>query len=505
MSVTTSERAEARRLQVGLGDLALWVVGAAVFFAMARGARGFWMDWVATVPKRPMLDVDRVVGVALLAPATLIGLRLLLDVFRPKDRGGRTFAVAWRLAGAAFLVGMAVLISGLSRDDRSPVGMLAADRPQWQIKLAALGLAIGTIGLLLGLVPARPARAPRPRPRWIALSVVLAGLAGVCLLAFWGDSIILYLVILALEAVANAMQRPGLMAGDYRLGAPASPLLLDRSLWPSLNHRLATAGVAAALAMLACFFTAHWLARDLRASDTDPPRSWRGLIYRVATAAASWGMGAYLLLVALPRLHPPLLEGLRSILSPTWTLAIVATFACLAAGLSARGVAGPVEVDPSDSPIVRTPWPPRSRRLVVGLAKAVLAIGLTLAILAAVARLKGGDDVLPWWSPFSVSFVVGALTRPFEWTTSRAIYLDPGLTPDALALLGMVALLCVLFARFLLVSGEAPIDRIGRDPRLIGRFLGAWLAMTGVMLTLMPAFFLGGMAVLHFTMKAYYP
>ncbi|HEY2158738.1 MAG TPA: hypothetical protein VGH33_24110, partial [Isosphaeraceae bacterium] len=96
MGEPTSERAETRRLQVGLGGLALWVVGAAVFFALARGARGFWMDWVATVPKRPMLDVDRAVGVALLAPVTLIGLRLLLDAIRP-DRRGRAFATAWRL------------------------------------------------------------------------------------------------------------------------------------------------------------------------------------------------------------------------------------------------------------------------------------------------------------------------------------------------------------------------------------------------------------------------
>ena len=29
--------------------------------------------------------------------------------------------------------------------------------------------------------------------------------------------------------------------------------------------------------------------------------------------------------------------------------------------------------------------------------------------------------------------------------------------------------------------------------------------MTGVMLALMPAFFLGGMALLHFALKAYYP
>ncbi len=128
-----------------------------------------------------------------------------------------------------------------------------------------------------------------------------------------------------------------------------------------------------------------------------------------------------------------------------------------------------------------------------------------LTILAAVARLRGVTAALPWWSPFSLAFLVEALSRPFDWATTDAIYLDARTAPDVVVLLGAVAILVVLFARFILSPGEAPIDRIARDPRLIGRFLGAWMTLTGVMLTLMPAFFLGGMAVLHFALKAYYP
>ncbi len=144
--------------------------------------------------------------------------------------------------------------------------------------------------------------------------------------------------------------------------------------------------------------------------------------------------------------------------------------------------------------------------MVVGLARLALAAGLVIVILGAVAQLLGSKAGLPWWSPIPVSAVGDLVPR---LATATAIYLDPFQTPDVLFLLAAVVLLGVLALRFLLAGplavGEAPIDRIGRDPRRIGRFLGAWLAMTGVMLALMPAFFLGGMALLHYTLKAYYP
>ena len=482
-------------------------MGAAVFFALARGARGFWMDWVATVPKRPMLDVDRVVGVALLAPATLIGARLLRDAIRPADRtgNGRAFAVAWRVAGVVFLAGMALLISRLVRDD-AKASVPIFGRPQWQIKLGVLGLAIGTIGLLLGVVPARRSRPDRPR-RGALASVVLAGVAGVAILGFWGDFRIVYLVLIAIDAVNHALLRPGEVAGVFRFGNPARPILVDRSLWPSLDGRLAAVGIASAVARVACALAAAWLSRDLHDSGDDRarPRSWAGFLYRFATAIAAWAAGAYLYLVGLPILHPPISEGLWTLLGVTWTSAVAATFVALAAGLAARGVAGPSQAEPG----TRDPLPAWVRPLAVRLAKFVLVVFLALVILGAVTQIRIGGDDIPWWAPFSASEVMGTLTKPFEWTTTTAIYLDPSLTPDALVVLGAAVVVLVLTLRLLLSApralADAPIDRIGRDRRLIGRFLGAWLALTGVMLTLLPAFFLAGIAALHFTLKAYYP
>ena len=491
-----------RRFQVRLGDLATWVVGSAVFFALARGARGFWIDWIT--PRRLILDVDRAVGVALLAPATLIVLRLVRDAVRPGDR--RRFAAAWRLSGVAFLAGMALLIAGMVRDESRPTTAPVFGRPQWGIKLGALGMAIGTIGVLLGVVPVRRPRASTTRRRWVAPSVILAGLAGVAVAGFWGESIIPYLVIIALDAVMHAKQAPALVPDIYRFGHAAPASFRDPTLWPSLDQRLAAAGLAAAVALVACGLAAHWLSRDLRepAEERGRPRSWPGVLYRLATAGAAWGIGAYLLFVALPRMYPPLEEGLWTLLGPTWRAAIVAPFVALAAGLSARGVAGPAEPRPAEAETSRSPWPSWVRPLAVGFVKLAIVVVLAMTILAAVAQLRGGVEGLPWWAPYPVAEILGAAMMPFEWTTTTAIYLDPKMTPDALVLLAATALLVVLAARFLLAPGAAPIDRIARDRCLVGRFLGAWLAMTGVMLALLPAFFLAGMATLHVTLKAYY-
>lgn len=507
MKASTLERAEVRRpgLRLRLGDLALWVVAAAILFALARGARGFWLDWGPPGVRRPFLDVNLAVGVALLAPATLIGLRLLLDALRPAAEGRRRgFATAWRLAGVAFLAGMALLISRLAREEVGVVVNAIFLRTQWQIRLATLGLALGTIGLLLGVVPQGAARPARPR-RWVGASVILAGLAGVAMLASWGESLLIYLIFLALDAVAHAKFQPALTADVYRFGHPAPAILTDRSLWPSLEERLTTAGLAATVALFVCGLTAHWLARDLGASPEARrrPRSRAGLIYRGATALAVWGVGIALI-ITLPGLHEPIHEGLWTILGTTWPPVIVATFLALAAGLSARGVAGPLDPDPAGD------RPPRSipgRWLALALVRIAIVGVLVLAILGAMAQLRGDGDDLPWWAPVSASTMLAALLRPFEWTTASAIYLDPNLTPDAFVPLVAAVVIAVLMARLLISPRDsaAPIDRIARDPRLIGRFLGAWLAMTGVMLALLPTFFLGGMALLHFTMKAYHP
>jgi hypothetical protein len=512
MSQAVAERTEhdrKPRFQVGVSAMTVWVLGAAVYFAMVRGARGFWMVWM--VPARPLLNIDRVVAVFLLAPATLIAARLVADAIGQFKRRGSAFVVAWRVVGVAFLVLISVMLSTLLKLDRETV-INNFDWIHCRLKLTALLLAFGTIGLLLGVVSPREKRRARhsPRRRWVAASVIVAGLAGVLVVAYWGDMLIPYLIVVALEAVSNAKHHPGMMT-DWALGGHTpNPILIDASRWLSLDGRIIRAGIEAAVAIVACMLTAHWLGRDLRLQTNEARErtSQVGRLYRFLTAVAAWGMGFYLIRVAIPGLHPNLTEGLWMILEPSWTFAIVAGFLALAAGLAARGVGGANESEIVDEPQPtgdRMSWLAWTPRLVVFLFKLAVAGLLIELILTGLERFRD-SDTLPWYAPYSLTQWISTADGALSIERPNAIYFDPSLMPDAFFLLGAAIILIVLAIRFLRTGRrEAPIDRIGRDPRLIRRFLGAWLAITGVMLALLPAFFLAGFAVLHLTMKAAYP
>jgi hypothetical protein len=301
------------------------------------------------------------------------------------------------------------------------------------------------------------------------------------------------------------------MMTDWALmGHAANPILVDASRWVSLHGRIVHAGIEAAVALVACMLTAHWVGRDLGrpASESREPRSILGTAYRLLTALAAWGMGAYLLLVAIPGLHPNLTEGLWMILGPSWTLAIVASFLAVAAGLAARGVGGADESEIVEEPQLtgeRVRWLAWMPRLMVFLFKLAVAGLLIELILTGLAQLRNGDT-LPWYAPYSLWQWISTADGALSIERPNAIYFDPSMMPDVLFLIAAAIILIVLSICFLRTGRrEAPIDRIGRHPRLVVRFLGAWLAITGVMLTLLPAFFLAGFALLHLTMKAAYP
>lgn len=85
-----------RKRQIRLGEMTVWILGAAVFFAMVRGATGFWGNPV------PVLSLDRVVGVGLLAIASVMVGRLTAGAIAR----GSVFGRAWRWLAGALLVAM---------------------------------------------------------------------------------------------------------------------------------------------------------------------------------------------------------------------------------------------------------------------------------------------------------------------------------------------------------------------------------------------------------------
>ncbi len=488
-----------RRYQSSLWNLLALVMGSAVFLGLTRGTTRIW--WTSSVaPGVWRIDVDRLIGVALLAPAILIGAVLVASMIalgRPpsEGRGAIVFGVAWRLVGLMYLVAMGRGIADQLRTLDEPelvFGFVAAS--PLRMKIVALSASIGLAGVLLGVVSIRARDRPH-RVRSSTATVVLAGVAGVLFLACW-DVNICYLVLIALDAVSNAMHRPGEMAVLVARGGRANALLTDPGLWRSLHTRIMLTGLEAALSLVFCMITARWLGRDLRRGPVRREAPWSaiGVLYRMITAVGTWGMGLWLMFGAIPYLHPALTEGGHTLLYPWGTSVIVAGFVVLSAGLAARGVAT-IETEPSDDTTRPTHWSILPIKL-------VFASGLILLILAAFSRIQG-NVFLPWYGPASLREWIETVRNWLTFRTATAVYLDPAESPEALVLIvGVIGIIVASLRSVLGRSiGESPIDRIGRSPRLIGRWVGAWLAMLGVMFTLFPALFLAAIAVVHLSVR----
>jgi len=264
---------------------------------------------------------------------------------------------------------------------------------------------------------------------------------------------------------------------------------------------LMTAGAAAGMGMAACMLTGDWLGRDLRRGETESQtnRTWVDLTYRALTAAVTWGLGLYLTFVSLPALHPWLAEGIWAILDPWGTIVIATSFIALAAGLAARGVAEPIEFAPSVDEPTRS-WLSTVDLLIMAV-KLIAAPLLVALILAAVSEIRG-DEIRPWYVPIPLSDLLLKANTLLTLKTSGAIYFDPGKAPEVFILLAGVVGIVATVPRFLFGGCTAPIDRIGHNPRLIGPFLGSWLAIVGVIFTLFPTLVLGGLVLIHLGLKA---
>jgi len=476
------------RFQFGLGDLAMAVLGSAFVLDVARRSRAAWGGGLP--------DLEHALGLAMLALTVALALivagrrsRRLRVGAGPSTRGARAWALSWRAAAVGWLACSVAEAAWVLQIDRAAIAasMFASAQAEARLAVVPLCIALGMIGLILAASPLRPRPAtiapPRPRAAWP--SAIWAGLAGVAILAI-GYETIAYLVLLALDAVSNATRR-----------APMIPRV-------PIFGRLARAGLEAAATGAACLATAAWLAEDLRRADRAPiaarrPRSWAGVLARLATAVAAAGGGLYLLLVSLPRLHPNLADGLWLIVDPTMAATIALSFAALAAGIAARGSArlaiadGPEGIAPATA--APRPWPRRLLRA----AGCLIAAEVTAA---AVCSIRGETD-RRWYVPWPLQSWLDPLQSPIAWLgfpgTPLARFSPIDRPGDLLLLLTAPWIAVRLLA--LIAGGPAgpppALDTLAVDRLARGRFLGWWAALTAVLLAAFPTFFLAGLALLH--------
>jgi hypothetical protein len=370
-----------------------------------------------------------------------------------------------------------------------PPGGLFGNQATMRLRLTSLMTALGMVGLVLELVPLRP-RASRPRPklRWGSWpSVVLASLVGIVLVGL-GHGFIPYLVLLAMEAVHNAMTR-----------APhvVRPILFDR---------MVTASLQALPGLVGCLATAVWVDDDLRLAARDPlqariPRSWPGVVARLATVVLAISGSAYVLVVSIPMLSPPLAEGLAATVDSSTIATIAFGFATLAVGFSARSAAylGTRTESPEGPELPRRglgPWP----RRIIGVMVGLVCLDITGAAVQAIRR----DLEYRWYIPIGLDAWGAIIQAPFQWIgspTGTAGWFVLLNRPDDF-LIGAAAIWLTIQLVALVVAKPSdrpsPIDSLAGDRLALGRFLGWWIGLTAVMLASLPGLGVVGVTLIHY-------
>lgn len=454
------------RHQFRLRDLAVVVVGASVVVDAARRSREAWGG------NRP--DLAHGLGLALLALGLVVGA---VVVGRVPAREVREWGLAWRAAAVAWLAGalagLVVALQEVAQPGPPPFGGGTA----LGLRVALLMTALGLVGLVLAATPGRARRRPvGRRGRWGSWpSILLAAAVGVVLLAL-GHALIPYLVLIAIEAVHNALSR-----------APLVPR-------PALADRVAMAGVEALPGLVGCLVTAAWVDDDLRRAardpggvDAGPPRPWPMILMRGAGVALAGLGGAWTLFAATPRLSPPLAEGLGVVLTPGLVATVVAGFAMFAAGLAARGAAGRPATGPDATaagPVPGLRWPRRIAAIGVGL--------ICLEITAAAAQLVAHDLTERWYIPVSLygwGQLIGSVIRPFRPAAGipgwEMLFSHPDTCLVAAAAIWLAARLAGR-----LWAGQpgspAPLDALAADRRAAGRFGAWWVALTVAIVASLP-------------------
>lgn len=458
----TSPGAPRRRFQIPLAQLIAWVIAAAVIADLVRRtSRGWSVTPIAFDNPDAIFDV---LGAVVLGLAVVVVTRLLMQLVwltRRKDdeasgRPGWT-GVAWRLFVLAILAAYcAVQVKVLAQANEGvTIGLYSGTVNRARVQTMVSGGLMLLIGVTLLLKPPAPVDRPGHATRRSLTGMILAGVLGLGVLSSF--MAIPYLVLLALEAVSNALR--------HHL-EPVVPL----------GQRLRDATIPAALALIGCLLTGSWVDRDLRAAAGRAEAEFtngsrKGFAARGMSLALMLTASVYLMRVTIPYVHSCLDQGIRMVIDPTTATAMVIGLAGLSAGVVARAVA-PRQEGPG----------PHERLGFIWLAGRSLAALILLQLIAmamvAVLRESGGS------SPFdSLTLLTWERSSLRAWDMLWSLNLPTFVwVPASLWAAVVVGRELGPFA----IDRISSIELITSSKRLTLRFLGLWAALTALCLCALP-------------------
>ncbi len=448
----------------------------------------------ATVPAASYpVPIERTAGVGFEVAAVFLIVvlsRKIAYLFRAVRRGVDlqravvAWKIAWRAAAVAFLLCFIADQASVLRIDLGRETQIARARPGWganyrlrQGLLPVCG-ALAIAGLALGMGAGAVFNEPLPRrrrPAW--LLVPLVGLIGILLVVESEDSLIAYLVIVAVEAVSNAM---------YHASYPG----------PGLSARLLRSGADAIVACTLCASLAMILASDFeRARRAEPWATARvGRSLRIVLLLATVATGAYLMNVSIPRIHRALAEGLSQVLMPgvvCWIIGGVGTFAL---GLAARSIV-------PRSTCALPAW-------LVWLSRLFRYGLLAVLLLSALKHLPASMQMPPGVPPtigWAIDVVGQARTQAWSLLPSPVVVaMNYGLAPDQLRWLIAFVFVSPLVVELLVrraAEQDAPFDVAFRTPRTLIEFIWLTAALVVVCLVALPTLIVAGQAGLHIRLR----
>jgi hypothetical protein len=399
-----------RRWQINLADLIVLVLAVGVSAGIARQARDVWGNRLIPTGISPNgsaigpwrgspVPLERTAGVVFEVAAIFLTLNLARSIIalipkgRDRETAGvahRVWCIAWRSAAIVILIAFVADESAVLRINYGRQMEIGASQPGWgpiysarQNLLSVCG-ALAIVGLGLGMGAGALFDDPRPaahRPYW--LFVPLVAVIAPLLAATTAYSIIVYILLVALEGVSNAMRY-----------APHKG--------PGLTARLLSSGWDASLALLACTALALVVAHDFDCASRRRPwaTTLHGRFVRLVLLLVAVGAGIYVAIVSIPKIHPCFAQGFVEILRPELLWLTVSGFGLFALGMAAGTLV----------PCKATDKPAWLRRL-----SALFRYGLLLLVLLAAMKNLPGSSQLPPAVPASVGRLIDTIGRGQAW------------------------------------------------------------------------------------------